>query len=126
MIPVEQLRVGNWIAWRDQYIKLAYHHIRIATIHSVMDDKPVYEPIYLTREILENVGFTKSGNYWFKKNVYLYEWGITNISFYNRSIMDNDDPRYTCIEIKSFHQLQNYFFALEGEELEIDLNTVIA
>lgn len=83
--------------------------------------KGFIEPIELSPEILTTLGFEKSGCYWVKNKVYIWEWGITNISYHTERIIHQKDDRYLIREIPYLHTLQNYFYALTGEELIINL-----
>ena len=104
---INELRIGNWVA----SVMEGYHtDTRQVTIDDLknmtIDDIGIgYLPIPLTPEILEKVRFagtifpaqlsiSDSGKYY---------WGNINV------------------ELKYLHQLQNLYFALTGEELEIKL-----
>jgi hypothetical protein len=89
------------------------------------------EPIELTPEILEAAGFI--GHY----SIYQKDIGVTSSSICARqdgNLMEvwiekyiGEDERIVEINtpVKYLHQLQNLFFALCGEELEIQLNSII-
>ena len=67
-------------------------------------------PIPLTEDWLHNFGFTKKGEFWFEKN------GIT-VESTTKGIVYFLYP--SVLRLKSVHQLQNFYFALTGEELEL-------
>lgn len=74
------------------------------------------KPIPLTEEILLKCGFiTNSGRVFFKDNIG-YEFGVTN-----RAVYKIDDGFILFKHIKHLHQLQNLYFALTGEELNVEL-----
>jgi hypothetical protein len=84
------------------------------------------EPVMLTPEILEMCGFKKADNYFsgnmFFKNEYKSFLGINiNIVDYQVSLSFTDDQRVNLpYSYKFLHQLQNLYFALTGEEFEIN------
>jgi len=68
----------------------------------------LYEPIPLTEEILLKCGFKKRNDcegYW-----------LNGILFYKEIMSENQKTK-----IKYLHQLQNLYWCLVGEELEINL-----
>ena len=120
MINANEIRVGNKVQ--------LYHDI--ATIHytdfkKLIDEKTNtfkdFNPIPLTLEILENIGFKNNSNtsdYCFKygdfilggtmKRLMPSTWGESGLEPYGKA------PNYV-------HELQNLYFALTGHELEINL-----
>ena len=104
------LRIGNLIQKNGKI-----HYTNNSTIrdifHLSINDTDIFEPIPITEEWLLKCGFVKDE----------YEMFV-----FNRKVIykknDNTFHFYTCdIEIKHIHQLQNLYFALTGEELEINL-----
>lgn len=121
MIPANELRIGNWVELRGEFRRI--------------DEKLLYNlqpyysnPIPLTPEVLEKcdvkqiskiadllnivttqpkIEFTKSEEkYTITANLY---WRL--------------EFQKTNIKILFFHQLQNLYFALTGEELTVNLQT---
>jgi hypothetical protein len=91
---------------------------QLSVIHG--HDYEVFEPIPLTSEILERYGFEKCYNspytlrYEYALNPKIGAgWNLVNNHFSVRYISEN------FTHIKYLHQLQNLYFALTGEELEI-------
>jgi hypothetical protein len=77
------------------------------------------EPIELTAEILHNEGFIEKGGlsnlkYYEKRDLQLKQ---TSEYFKRISVNASHIAEYD-LPIRFFHQLQNLFFALTGEELE--------
>lgn len=114
----KEFRIGNLLKYDDGTI------VEVLTVSSrdiVVKRFPqplnisVLHPIPLTPEILEKAGFYHSENWqktwWFNKSI--------SINFHNDKLYYNDMQR--AIELQSVHQLQNLYFALTGEELEINL-----
>lgn len=98
---VEQIKkeVGNdlWVYYRNGSVKCK---------------EP--EPIELTEEILLKCGFDKQGFYFLNINSALMQM---EISLSSKCFISS----LLAIEIKYLHQLQNLYFALTNEELNIQL-----
>lgn len=81
------------------------------------------EPMPLTEEILLKCGFEESDGahcIWIYKgnSKYMIEWIFNEYNF--RIITDRFNSTYIR-QVKYVHQLQNLYFALTGEELEVIL-----
>lgn len=81
------------------------------------------EPIILTTEILQNCGFEEksglmSSTHYEKADLQLRAAG----EYFER--LSNTTSQVTALKapVKYFHQLQNLFFAMTGDELEIKLH----
>lgn len=87
-----------------------------------IDDEDNYEPIPLSPEILDKCGFVSYHHNprleWFFVNGQAYE------PFHLKNSRDNKYYFNENIEVKYLHQLQNLYFALTGEELEVNLTVV--
>ena len=80
------------------------------------------KPILLTEDILLKCGFTKVLNQ-YKKITSINKGNFDNIPFiilYLENEFQYDDLRFRT-NIKHLHQLQNLYFALTSEELNIQL-----
>lgn len=127
MIQTNELRIGNWIIVQNPFLGKAAR----ATVFNILpDDLMVYdesqhrfaadpstsEPIPITPEILEAVGFEKEGLTTIAKDglpVYFkLKAGELSALVFNLSTPINVPCKYV-------HQLQNLFFTLTGNELEI-------
>ena len=119
-----ELRIGNWL------IDKRYTHdsengrfkVHVRDLQYLTDIKESnecdFEPIPLTEEILLKCGFKKDtkGVLVLNKNIYsLILWG-GEVSVYLKI-----DESVLSIEINYLHQLQNLYFALSGQELEVNL-----
>jgi hypothetical protein len=108
MIKANELRIGNWFDFNGRPMQ-----VRPITINDIFYGK-IYEPLPLTEEWLIKFGFEKTPLHYFKKD------GI---------ILSVEDFYYECflgsnsVIIKYVHQLQNLYFALTGEELEVKETT---
>lgn len=137
MIDASELRIGNkiYINWIEgKRIETNYGVFKVASGLSeiIKDDewhisvsanglptKLIYaEPIMLTPEILENnCGFESYGD----NKEYFEHNNLTGLEFLNQSadfkVFDTGSVVLTYL--KYLHQLQNFYFALRDEELQI-------
>jgi len=112
-----ELRIGNLVRYTGGFENkdLTYRITEAMEIHAISDNT-LYEPIPLTPEIWKTLSNdegildvdSNSGDIQIRTNkegliFFVYEWTIE------------------IIEIKYVHQLQNLYFALTGEELEINI-----
>lgn len=132
--------LGNWVrsVQTGEYRQLdwiAMKHISDGNIQSIYDRSPVYEPIKLTPEILRKIGFIESGFgsfvIRFNKDIVFKELSIASDYLYIRE-GEPDQPRHyddlvtlwnrdKNPELFTVHNLQNLWFTITGEELEIKL-----
>lgn len=122
MITANELRIGNWVYYGQSIrpitaIKESPSR-KCVGVDNMLTDFAVIQPIPLTPEILEKAGFRK------KANEYTYDTETFNLIlthekedwfYWNHSGL-MIDPSF-----KYVHQLQNLYFALTGEELDIAL-----
>lgn len=117
-MKLTELRVGNYIASdvgdykqvieirRPNHIRCLYRIEDMVELKQSLIDIDYLEPIDLTDEMLSKFGFEKALNGWWCKNeIISYEDGFIGIGV----------DRETSISY--VHQLQNYYFAVMGEEL---------
>ena len=110
----QDLRIGNWVQFRhtETPVLITLGDFVREYKEEHLED---YEPIPLTEEWLVKFGFEKQldGNY---KHPNSHE---IEVFFHNRGFEVIVDS--TCKNhIKHVHQLQNLYFALTGEELELN------
>ena len=135
-----ELRIGNFIFF-DSQLKIG-KHLEVATIENygvrafngIVDEKgnrhltalipfSVVEPIPLTEELLLKFGFeiSRSFNGIDAKINDFYLWKGDGWDYWDYSTVN--DRWQKCnevnVEIKHVHQLQNLYFALTGEELQL-------
>jgi hypothetical protein len=136
MIQATELRIGNWIA---EEAALS-NSITYCQLNSISKDKiSVVKngnwivntrcyyclPIPLTPEILEKCGFV--GKY--KSCGYSYTKNIVTLTSQDEDDLGNPVPNYVLhfyynyqgAPLYYLHQLQNLYFVLTGEELNISL-----
>lgn len=126
MIKSSELRIGNLVMFLtydetsdgnlvgESYVEKIENAAGISHVEEFPDS---YDPILLTEEWLERMGFVaygtgwRIGTYWFK-----IEPECAGVKgFYFRSI------EAYMRRLDYVHQLQNLYFALTGEELEVKL-----
>jgi len=125
MIKSSELRLGNFVLHQNEQLPICSIHsdetVRLLknsiSIGCFSTKRDLIEPIPLTPEILENAGFE------FKptgEEVFERIWKIGSFEIWEH---DSGFCHDYCNggDIHSLHQLQNLYFALTGEELDINL-----
>jgi hypothetical protein len=126
MIDTRELRIGNWveyshnplddegnIEWRPT--RIDYNDISYLCQYPDEDD---YRPIPLTEEILLKAGFRET-IHGFTNDV--LRLGYITTDDYYQCILTPQGNRWLLIPMQYLHQLQNLYFALTGQELNIEL-----
>ncbi len=81
------------------------------------------EPIMLTADILVKAGFTEKGGILESKHFEKSDLQLTQAGkHFNRVLVSKLNTTGSDLPINSVHQLQNLYFALTGEELEVTLH----
>ena len=111
----KELRLGNLIFNRNSIVRVNYK--RLGGITSGNNE---FTPIPLTEEWLLKFGFNINKSveefiYWKKFDMILDFELFRKIGFDVFYI----ETRFNTVQINTVHQLQNLYFALTGEELEI-------
>jgi len=127
VLQAEELRIGNWVTvprrkdneFYDKSVQLGA--IGKNTFGILEDGKSLVaikdnlSPILITEDILLSSGFVKKiDGTWI---VYINGW----IALWKLESDDRFQVEDTYTDIYYVHQLQNLYFALTGEELEIEL-----
>lgn len=119
---------GDWVTY------VTGHHANYKTEknRAGLEAMMIYvEPIPLTASWLEKFGFVKNisdGIWWINKHKYQQ---ITIIppnnedGFFSPAVRDNHQGAFGLYGIKYVHQLQNLFYALTGDELEMKENAKV-
>ena len=102
MIKKEDLRIGNWIKDGHDFEQVTSYHIKCVEL-----GRCEYDPIELTEEILLKCGFNKHIN-----QATLFTLNDVDVWFVNGKFCNILD-----VEIKYYHQLQNYYYSQKLEEL---------
>ena len=112
MIDPKELRIGNLVRKNEFRHEISW--IDFHCLHSE-PQSPQYNPILITPEWLERLGFEKI-NHISEGVIYKKEWLRLNDKC---MVIDWRSGGIDCRLIKSIHQLQNLYFALTGTELQI-------
>jgi len=120
---IKELRVGNWVHIGYKY---EWEYSDYADYWKGEGENDAVEPIPLTPEILEKAGWKAEDGIWShnKFDIWLYPKNRFNDDgpLYMKPIkvMEHSQPD-GALPIEYVHQLQNLYFALTGEELNIRL-----
>lgn len=113
MIQANELRIGNWVYQNQRNDFVRIDGGDIWNIQSNIITEKDIKPIPLTPEILEKAGFKESL--------------ISKDYIYKGFMMLHKTEGYMCSpfdfmkKVTYVHELQNLYFALTGEELNIEL-----
>lgn len=115
-----ELRIGNWVRIKDVPTTNEWQVEGIGNLQQVggqLWSIEELEPIPLTEEWLERFGFNQLSDVWeFWKNSH---WDLKQHKLENKWWLYCCGEEVDCIRIDYVHQLQNLYFALTGEELEL-------
>ena len=129
MINIKEIRIGNLIQFNKDF-DVKYHKVEIFTAVSINErTSEWFSPIPITPEILKKCGFNKSdkSELWgLLKFSETWDWFIMKDISINKPTDDTYLVQFGNAGImppcKYVHQLQNLYFALTGEEIQINLN----
>lgn len=117
-MKANELRIGNYILHEPTIDDWEEIIVTLPSLLQVDISPESYCGIPLTEEWLLKFGFDESQND-------KYKYYIEPISLF-RGLGDDNNKFYyhrsghsKCLEVKHVHQLQNLYFALTGEELEL-------
>lgn len=112
MLLVNELRLGNVVALDGKPII-----IDAATLIAILSGEGErYEPIPLTEEWISGAKYNELENeYTFPE---LSQWALDMVY---KEIVFNGGYIATSAPVEYVHQLQNFFFIMKGEEMEIHL-----
>lgn len=129
------LRIGNFLKYNNKIVEVFGLRPRYIEYYDedefLVGDNPEYfDPIELTEEVLVKIGFDAMHS-----SRYLYEKSIINkhnindavyITFHtiNKTLridFSKDLQILSLYDIQYIHQLQNAYYCLTGEELNIEL-----
>lgn len=125
MIKVNELRIGSWVLCEDNANKYVKKPLLVSNIGSLSiwcydngEEVQKYNnnvhPIELTPTVLEACGMAY--------DKHLDEWFLINDYVFHTTDEENVIEFDYCIKLCYLHQLQNLYFVLTGEELEIDVD----
>jgi hypothetical protein len=116
MIDINELRLGNWVdnVGDKEYVTALAVNFLATNGQIGIDIEKVY-PIPLTPDILEKCGF----RYMEELNGLHYKGHVVFKTISGDWIIDIE-RKGLLINIYTLHQLQNLYFALTGDELQIN------
>ena len=129
-MKANEFRVGNWLVyvWENEVGLPVKEYMRIEPIDiwRMEDDEfmELFEPIPLTPEILKKCGFNSDLTItpkWLSDNLAKFSIRVIINKLHITIHKDRDKQFFSFGSIKYLHQLQNLYFALTGEELNINL-----
>lgn len=114
---VQELRIGNWVKWvADEYADMPMQ-MDADNLKAFAKGRVFFQPIPLTPEILEKCGFEKM----MRENDYIFNgFRITHVHLTGNfcyGLGNGNNPP----AMKYLHQLQNLYYSLTGEELNVQL-----
>jgi hypothetical protein len=117
MIKSNELRIGNYFKWiSTNEIDTAKFISDRGNDFSSVNDVNLSDAIGipLTEDILLKCGFEKS-------EIFRNTYSNGKVELYNQDNLLWFDLSNNSIEVKYLHTLQNLYFALTGEELQVNL-----
>lgn len=137
MIYANELRIGNWVqvlgVYKESIDKAGLVQCDAELIKLCSDSKIGLLEIQLTNEILKKTSFIYEGESvdsdWFYKLISISTNSHPSIITYELNLFSVEKPNMFGINLEeqyfgycnTLHRLQNIYFALTGEELNIDL-----
>jgi hypothetical protein len=123
-MKASELRIGNSIMQDDDLVFVTWWRLEL-----MENNKIEYKPIPLTEEWLLKLGFSMDDEYlsmWINDYKYCFKYRdwAKNWAFYieytdSPHPKDENQKYPVSFDIRYVNQLQNLYFALTGEELEI-------
>lgn len=124
-MKTSELRIGSWVLCEDSANKYVKKPLQVSRIDSLSiwcfdngEEVQKYNdnvcPITLTTAVLESCGMIY--------DKHLDEWHLLNDWVFYTANMKNVIEFDYEIKLQYLHQLQNLYFVLTGEELEIDID----
>src|SRR5215831_7776890 len=121
MIKANELRIGNWVDYQGKKIKV--ENVNDGGINGEWDScwatyfHEDLSGIPLSQDILQTAGFEKAIQ--LTTGEWTYSIGDFDFKLLSNSAFLQVEYSDFGIEIKNVHHLQNLYFALTGEELEM-------
>ena len=133
MIQAEELRLGNLIINPiqgiikvDTTIMSRVNNLNSLIKQGLLTKEDMFQPIPLTEDILLKIGFVFNDVYKshsIELNDYLNELEYYNSDIYEIKFYDSDFTKvyidYKVVGCKYLHELQNIFYVMEKQELDI-------
>lgn len=141
-MKASELRIGNWVLYSEDgsIFRIEEIHKVGLNVRNIVEEiwmeHEYFEGIPLTEKWLEKFGFEKGDNKHCNSRFMYFSFPnskrlltvciATNLICLHDIYNGIDDQKIIQIPIETnyVHQLQNLYFALTGEELEINLNNI--
>ena len=124
MIKANESRIGNYFKYGNGNFKVEYIssvlYFRLDNVRNAISFVEI-EPTLLTKEILEKCGFVHTASIYYKHVSEQWLAKVYDDKSVRISFMRFPSENFICGIYKYLHQLQNLYFALTGDELEINL-----
>jgi len=125
MIEIKELRIGNKVSYVgcvSTVNGLFLSHFTVYDNNMIQRNSAQdnIQPLIITPEILQACGFAEDND------PYVMKWFNEDIGYIARceggfTFPDSDGEPSIGYAMISLHQLQNYYFAIMGKELEVNL-----
>lgn len=123
-LRAQDLRIGNWV--EEPVLGLVKVHELLNSFAGLMKETTLFSinyeninPILITEEILLKCGFDLIGTSYFIKSLPIIYFSKPYVEAEHLLGKANCGDKLTSV--KYLHQLQNLYFALTGQELEVNL-----
>src|SRR5690606_4448268 len=124
MIPVQELRSGNYVLWQGKIVEVISIMPRWACVRydevTFSRSYEEFQSVPITEEWLREFGFGASdecemGHNTNKHFGFYFDWHFKR---FRLDVDDGENGLEIRLDIRYVHQLQNLYFALTGEELK--------
>lgn len=121
-MKLEELRIGNWVMGYHDPFQWSLEHFDLLKQADL--DEIIKEPVLITEEVLLKCGFKKIPKRLYVDNIRDLR---TETTYKKGSIVWNIGTKKFWVglvglnHIKYLHELQNLYFSITGEELEVEL-----
>lgn len=125
-MEANELRIGNKVIYSNSntmYTVIGIHEYGIDVedeMETTYMEYDCFQPIPLTEEILLKCGFVKRGDFWFDNDKLTIDKCSYDDVINVRYRLNAEESIFIC-ELKHLHQLQNLYWCLTNEELNINL-----
>ncbi len=128
MIPVNELRINNYVYYNNEYNELGViteiktslipkiNYVGINNRVDIYYQTKHINPILLSEKWLLNFNFEKKENNWKVLDLIYFKFSWERLAGLTLTI---DGNSIYLSNIKYIHQIQNLYFALSGEELTL-------
>ncbi len=114
MIRANEVRLGNWLTQFPENVSIQVQDLIQTEFSYLLNglDLELFRAIEITPELLEQFGFKKQYDCWYHGTFIIRD--IFEELFYHPNGVNVGQ------QIEYLHQLQNLYFAVSGEELDVE------